>query len=78
MRWIMGAGMAVVLGAGTAFAQSPPPLSFVQPLSPSATVVVPRTVARNGLTCLPEPNTARIGTLLQPGQCCAGRTPTPR
>ena len=40
MRWIMGAGMAVVLGAGTAFAQSPPPLSFVQPLSPSATVVV--------------------------------------
>jgi len=39
-RVVAGAVLSAVVGVGAAVAQPAPPLSFVQPLSPSATTVV--------------------------------------
>jgi len=48
-RVLAGAVLSAAVGVGAAVAQSPPPLSFVQPLSPSATTVVQERLAAAGV-----------------------------
>lgn len=48
-RVLAGAAVATVLGVGGAMGQAPPPLSFVQPLSPGAATVVQERLAAAGV-----------------------------